>query len=55
MLLFCPKCQIHLRCAVQDKVHVDKAMVDVVIEDFTVAMARMMGLLPAEEKAAQKG
>jgi Fe-S oxidoreductase/coenzyme F420-reducing hydrogenase delta subunit len=55
MLLFCPKCQIHLRCAVQDKVHVDKAMVDVVIEDFTVAMARMMGLLPPEKKAAQKG
>lgn len=54
MLLFCPKCQIHLRCAVQDKVHVDKAMVDVVVEDFTVAMARMMGLLPAEGKAGQK-
>ncbi len=47
MLLFCPKCQIHLRCAVQDKVHVDEALVDVVIEDFTVAMARMLGLMPA--------
>ena len=55
MLLFCPKCQIHFKCAVQDKVPVDKALVDVVIEDFTVAMARMMGLLPAEEKADPKG
>lgn len=55
MLLFCPKCQIHLRCAVQDKVHVDKALVDVVVEDFTVAMARMMGLMPAAEKTASEG
>lgn len=54
MLLFCPKCQIHLRCAIQDKVHVDKSMVDVVVEDFTVAMARMMGLLPPEPKAAKQ-
>ncbi|MDQ1372543.1 MAG: Hydrogenase iron-sulfur subunit [Candidatus Thermoplasmatota archaeon] len=55
MLLFCPKCQIHLKCAVQDKVHVDKALVDVVIEDFTVAMARMMGLMPQERKASTDG
>jgi len=55
MLLFCPKCQIHLRCAVQDKVHVDKALVDVVIEDFTVAMARIMGLIPAEKSKDNKG
>ncbi|MGD9963597.1 MAG: hydrogenase iron-sulfur subunit, partial [Thermoplasmata archaeon] len=56
MQLFCPKCQIHLKCAVQDKVHVDKALVDITIEDFTVAMARMMGLAPEGRTAApEKG
>jgi Fe-S oxidoreductase len=53
MLLFCPKCQIHMKCAIQDKVHVDKADVDVEIEDFTVAMARAMGLMP-EKKSEEE-
>jgi Fe-S oxidoreductase/coenzyme F420-reducing hydrogenase delta subunit len=44
MLMFCPKCQIHLKCAVQDKVPVDPALVDVKLEDFTVALARLLGL-----------
>ncbi|MCU0859891.1 MAG: (Fe-S)-binding protein, partial [Thermoplasmata archaeon] len=43
LLMFCPKCQIHFRCAVQDKVPVDQALVDVELEDFTVALARLMG------------
>lgn len=46
MLMFCPKCQIHFKCAVQDKIPVDKSEVDVEIEDFTVALARALKLLP---------
>jgi len=49
LLMFCPKCQIHMRCAIQDKVPVDPSMVDVKLEDFTVAIARMLDLLPEEE------
>jgi len=48
LLMFCPKCQIHLKCAVQDKVPVDPSMVDVKLEDFTVALARLLGLLPED-------
>ncbi len=55
LLMFCPKCQIHFRCAVQDKVPVDEALVDVELEDFTVALARLMGLVPEEEKTKPKG
>ena len=42
LLMFCPKCQIHLKCAIQDKVPVDPASVDVKLEDFTVALARLL-------------
>ncbi len=49
LLMFCPKCQIHMKCAIQDKVPVDPSMVDVKLEDFTVAIARMLELLPEEE------
>ncbi len=45
LLMFCPKCQIHLNCAIQDKVPVDPSAVAVKIEDFTVAMAKMLGLI----------
>jgi Fe-S oxidoreductase/coenzyme F420-reducing hydrogenase delta subunit len=45
LLMFCPKCQIHMKCAIQDKVPVDPAMVDVRLEDFTVAIARLLGLV----------
>jgi len=48
LLMFCPKCQIHMKCAIQDKVPVDPSMVDVKLEDFTVAIARMLDLLPEE-------
>ncbi len=48
LLMFCPKCQIHMKCAIQDKVPVDPSMVDVKLEDFTVAIARMLSLLPEE-------
>lgn len=51
LLMFCPKCQIHFKCATENKIPVDKAMVDVDIEDFTVALARMLDLLPNEAPA----
>ena len=46
LLMFCPKCQIHMKCAIQDKVPVDPGMVDVKLEDFTVALARLLNLMP---------
>ncbi len=51
LLMFCPKCQVHFKCAVQDEIPVDRSEVDVGIEDFTVAMARLLGLMeePKEE------
>ena len=48
LLMFCPKCQIHMKCAVQDKVPVDPSMVDVKLEDFTVALAKLLGLMKEE-------
>ncbi len=52
LLMFCPKCQIHLNCAVQDKVPVDPSQVNVKVEDFTVALARLLGLMPEESTGA---
>jgi heterodisulfide reductase subunit D len=49
LLMFCPKCQIHMNCAIQDKVPVDQSMVDVRLEDFTVAIARLLGLVPEDK------
>ena len=48
LLMFCPKCQIHMKCAIQDKVPVDPSMVDVKLEDFTVALAKLLGLMKEE-------
>jgi heterodisulfide reductase subunit D len=50
MLMFCPKCQIHFRCAVQDEIPVDRSEVDVEVEDFTVAMAKLLSLMEDSEK-----
>ena len=50
LLMFCPKCQIHMRCAIQDKVPVDPSAVDVKLEDYTVALARLLALMPEEGK-----
>lgn len=52
LLMFCPKCQIHLSCAIQDKVPVDPSMIDVKLEDFTVALAKLLGLMPEEAATA---
>jgi len=54
LLMFCPKCQIHMRCAVQDKIPVDASAVDVRLEDFTVALARLMALMPEESKEVKQ-
>ena len=45
LLMFCPKCQVHFNCAVQDEIPVDRSEVDVDVEDFTVAMARLLSLM----------
>ncbi|MGB2582273.1 MAG: hydrogenase iron-sulfur subunit [Thermoplasmata archaeon] len=51
LLMFCPKCQVHFKCALQDEIPVDRSEVDIGIEDFTVAMARLLALMddPKEE------
>lgn len=49
LLMFCPKCQIHMMCAIKDKVPVDPSMVDVKLEDYTVALAKLLDLMPEEE------
>jgi Fe-S oxidoreductase len=53
LLMFCPKCQIHMRCAVDEKVPVDPKLVEVELEDFTVAVARLLSLLPEKTAAAK--
>ncbi|UCE45546.1 MAG: hydrogenase iron-sulfur subunit [Methanobacteriota archaeon] len=50
LLMFCPKCQVHFKCAVQDEIPVDRSEVDVGIEDFTVAMARLLSLMGDSKK-----
>ncbi|MDH4123952.1 MAG: heterodisulfide reductase-related iron-sulfur binding cluster [Thermoplasmata archaeon] len=40
MLTFCPKCEIHFNCATHNKVPVDKALVDIPVEDFTNMIAK---------------
>jgi Fe-S oxidoreductase len=42
MLTFCPKCQVHLNCALQDKIPVDRALVDIPVQDFTVFVANAL-------------
>jgi heterodisulfide reductase subunit D len=56
MLMFCPKCQVHFKCAVQDEIPVDRSEVDVGVEDFTVVMARLLGLMeePKKESAGDE-
>jgi len=42
MLTFCPKCQIHLGCAQSDKVPVDRSLIDIPMQDFTVFVANAL-------------
>jgi heterodisulfide reductase subunit D len=50
----CPKCQIHLRCALSGKVPGDRAAVDIPIEDLTSVVARALGIVEAGERALAK-
>ena len=42
MLTFCPKCQIHLNCAQNDRVPVDRSLIDIPVQDFTVFVANAL-------------
>ena len=50
LLMFCPKCQVHFDCAMRDEIPVDRAEVDVRVDDFTVAMARLLSLMEEPKK-----
>ncbi|MDH3365305.1 MAG: hydrogenase iron-sulfur subunit [Thermoplasmata archaeon] len=50
LLMFCPKCQVHFDCALRDEIPVDRSEVDIEIEDFTVAMARLLSLMEEPKK-----
>lgn len=42
MLTFCPKCEVHFNCALHNKVPVDRELVDIPIEDFTILIAKAL-------------
>ncbi|TET91066.1 MAG: hydrogenase iron-sulfur subunit [Methanomassiliicoccales archaeon] len=42
VLTACPKCYIHLDCSVRDEVPVEKEMVDIPLEDYTIAVAKAL-------------
>lgn len=42
MLSCCHKCQLHLNCAQQDKVPVDRNLIDIPVQDFTVFVANAL-------------
>jgi Fe-S oxidoreductase/coenzyme F420-reducing hydrogenase delta subunit len=42
VLTACPKCFIHLNCAVSDEIPVEREMVDIPLEDFTIAVAKAL-------------
>jgi len=50
----CPKCQIHLNCALSEKLPVDRNEVDIKTVDLSVLVAQAMNLLPRSEEAIKK-
>lgn len=42
MLTFCPKCEVHFSCATHNKVPVEKSLVDIPVEDFTITIAKAL-------------
>ncbi len=44
LLTMCPKCRIHLNCAVSKEIDVDRSLVDIPMEDYIVYLARQLGL-----------
>ena len=43
LLTFCPKCQIHMSCAVSEKLPFDKDRVNIETKDLVIALAEMLG------------
>ncbi|NYT11739.1 MAG: hydrogenase iron-sulfur subunit [Methanomassiliicoccales archaeon] len=44
LLTVCPKCRIHLSCAISKEIPCDRELVDIPIEDYTVYLARHLNL-----------
>jgi len=44
LLAVCPKCRIHLDCAVSKEIPCDRSLVDIPIEDYTSYLARHLGV-----------
>ena len=44
LLTMCPKCRIHLDCAVSKEIPVDRSLVDIPMEDYLTYLAGRMGL-----------
>ncbi|MDD1773586.1 MAG: (Fe-S)-binding protein, partial [Methanomassiliicoccales archaeon] len=44
LLTMCPKCRIHLDCAVSKEIDVDRSSVDIPMEDYVVYLSRQLGL-----------
>ncbi len=42
LITACPKCQIHLRCAVSKEMPIEKEKADIPIEDLTIMIANSM-------------
>ncbi|MDH4122544.1 MAG: hydrogenase iron-sulfur subunit [Thermoplasmata archaeon] len=42
LLTFCPKCQIHLSCAISKELPIDKEKVDIPTKDMVVALAELL-------------
>jgi heterodisulfide reductase subunit D len=42
LLTFCPKCQIHLNCAISEKLPIDEAKVKMPTKDLVIALAEML-------------
>ncbi len=44
LLTMCPKCRIHLDCAVSKEIHVERSLVDIPMEDYVTYLANRLGL-----------
>ncbi|MCQ5376167.1 MAG: hypothetical protein NO474_06185, partial [Methanomassiliicoccales archaeon] len=44
LLTMCPKCRIHLDCAVSKEVDVDRSLIDIPMEDYVSYLAKRLGL-----------
>lgn len=44
LLTVCPKCRIHMDCAVSDEIPIDRSLVDIALEDYTTFLAKHLSL-----------